>query len=94
MLMSMSSLFLPSYSVPSLLSLRHTLMYSFERRCLGYSELMTIQERVARELPALGLSLGVNNCLPNTGSCSRPSRSCPEETYKMSSGNTEYVYQK
>lgn len=49
--------------------LRHALMYSFERQCLSHSELMTIQERVARELPALGLILGVDNCLLNTGSC-------------------------
>lgn len=44
-------------------------MYSFERQCLSHSELMTIQESVARELPALGLILGVDNCLLNTGSC-------------------------
>lgn len=39
-----------SYSVPSFLSLRHTLPYSPKRQCLGHSELMTTQGMVATEL--------------------------------------------
>lgn len=60
--------FLISFSVPSLLSLGHTLMEPLERQCLDHSELMAIQGRVATELhPRVSLSLGVNNLCPKQG---------------------------
>lgn len=82
-LMVMISLFLLSYSVPSLLSLGHTLMESLGRQCLGHRELMTVQGKVATELrPWASLSLGVSNPLSNAGLCAGAACSCPEETYK------------